>query len=1004
MSNDMTQYPGAQHPGLEDNYAERHAAFTDELTITLAAINAAASGPDVAQMMLEDRILLKLESLDPILLKYGIAPPRSSKGKPLAAPILAMIGHAGARVTKRIREAIVMIDAKHAKSLVTIRHYPEREIDRIIDGYEAEMRERGYGSPRFNNRQSGIDRIATAEEIPCDVRTLDTIAMRRITLINRSIETPGRTTERHGWSRAHRKWNPAVPLLVKSGLPKHFHDGLPEDPMRPGNIDIEEVAWNVGVSFGDIYFHPEHMLLVEDFAKKRELIPNPYLALRRYSYASLMDHGYGLRMKQIEADQLSSSLARRTTGSLKTFIEDVVGASMSTQVPLDFEKKIKEAIANGPSRFGSWWKEDMRRWIHYNRELRATKPLPPRFASALRVLASETGHSRLGLAKVSGVSEGSLKQWITGEAVPGVDQQKRLDRLSDVLGAPRELLTDRLDPQWRSRRIASKSDKYDRQLSRHLPDGFNDLSLFEQEEQIDQARQTFLFQDTAYSHRQREMSKDRYRLKQADWPEIMSVSWDKQIPMVASEADEDFWELRKPGEEIRTPGKNDIPASSQGYRKGGRDFKRGITEAMFGYYTRPRHLTQEQRDQAKFLNRSMTTSFRPQAGLGIPVELLHPVIFLLPDLVTSYIWFRARRSGVPGRILLHSLSLAAHFVRPDAGLVWKDKTMITQLEALKEWWDANPHDLTEGSLKLDLEPFRKNWQKAVKAVFKAYGKEHRKVRSGKMPSTRDPFLPIQGIIDHPNPMEKYMVGVRSLLQSRPPSARSRHVQVRDSIITLVLIQTGLRAATMLFEYDDPATTPNGPKAKATGVDTAPRIMRRVDDDGGIEWHLYIPAIAFKNYHSDYFAGGRPYEHTLRDEDDLYDLLDLYVSQSRLFLLAGERTDAFFVTTKRQAVDGMALNRIYRRITRYHFVADSNRKGHGIADVMTHGPHAVRHIIATHIMKTTGNLHLAAWAIQDSVRTVEQYYARFFPRDKVRLADEELAKARQTGRERAAALG
>ena len=45
-----------------------------------------------------------------------------------------------------------------------------------------------------------------------------------------------------------------------------------------------------------------------------------------------------------------------------------------------------------------------------------------------------------------------------------------------------------------------------------------------------------------------------------------------------------------------------------------------------------------------------------------------------------------------------------------------------------------------------------------------------------------------------------------------------------------------------------------------------------------------------------------------------------------------------------------------------------------------GPHAVRHIVATHIIKTTlGNFFLAATALHDNPITVKRSYAQFLPR-------------------------
>jgi hypothetical protein len=53
----------------------------------------------------------------------------------------------------------------------------------------------------------------------------------------------------------------------------------------------------------------------------------------------------------------------------------------------------------------------------------------------------------------------------------------------------------------------------------------------------------------------------------------------------------------------------------------------------------------------------------------------------------------------------------------------------------------------------------------------------------------------------------------------------------------------------------------------------------------------------------------------------------------------------------------------------------------IEELLPHGPHAVRDILATHILKQTGSYELASYAIQDTPRVVVEHYGRFLPEDK-----------------------
>src|SRR3546814_9689940 len=57
----------------------------------------------------------------------------------------------------------------------------------------------------------------------------------------------------------------------------------------------------------------------------------------------------------------------------------------------------------------------------------------------------------------------------------------------------------------------------------------------------------------------------------------------------------------------------------------------------------------------------------------------------------------------------------------------------------------------------------------------------------------------------------------------------------------------------------------------------------------------------------------------------------------------------------------------------------------IEGLLPHGPHNVRDVLATHILKQTGSYEQASYAIQDTPATVAEHYGRFLPQDKAALA-------------------
>ncbi|OWV97292.1 hypothetical protein ATY81_07520 [Rhizobium sp. R72] len=50
----------------------------------------------------------------------------------------------------------------------------------------------------------------------------------------------------------------------------------------------------------------------------------------------------------------------------------------------------------------------------------------------------------------------------------------------------------------------------------------------------------------------------------------------------------------------------------------------------------------------------------------------------------------------------------------------------------------------------------------------------------------------------------------------------------------------------------------------------------------------------------------------------------------------------------------------------------------IKGLLPHGPHNVRDVLATHVLKQTGSYEQASYAIQDTPEMVASHYGRFLP--------------------------
>ncbi|WP_425998116.1 hypothetical protein [Caulobacter sp. DWR1-3-2b1] len=163
------------------------------------------------------------------------------------------------------------------------------------------------------------------------------------------------------------------------------------------------------------------------------------------------------------------------------------------------------------------------------------------------------------------------------------------------------------------------------------------------------------------------------------------------------------------------------------------------------------------------------------------------------------------------------------------------------------------------------------------------------------------------------------------------------------------------------------------------------------DQSRLGWTVVIPAVAFKNGNSSYF-NDRPYALRLPDLGSLYEQIEGYLQRHRAALL-GLAADpgTFFVKTvksgrlKDASYDQTSFYEVWRyAIQRYGIYNPYTGRG-AIKGLLPHGPHNVRDVLATHVLKRTGSFEQAGYAIQDSAETVARHYGRFLPHDKAAVA-------------------
>ncbi|TAJ33641.1 MAG: hypothetical protein EPO59_04535, partial [Bosea sp. (in: a-proteobacteria)] len=260
---------------------------------------------------------------------------------------------------------------------------------------------------------------------------------------------------------------------------------------------------------------------------------------------------------------------------------------------------------------------------------------------------------------------------------------------------------------------------------------------------------------------------------------------------------------------------------------------------------------------------------------------------------------------------------------------------------------------------------------------------------------RDPFEPILPILEADNPLAEYKK-ITDEIARRIPNPRRYPKAAAEAVRALLMLRLGLHTGLRQRNLRELMFCARGEVARSERwlMDHRRGELRWSERDSA--WEVYIPAVAFKNAASSFF-GSRPFRLLLPDLSDLNGNIEAYVSGHRRVLLGGASDPGTFfvksakVTSRSAAYDQNTFYETWRlAIQRYGIFNPYTGKG-AIRGLLPHGPHNVRDVLATHILKQTGSYEQASYAIQDTPEMVAQHYGRFLPQDKASLAAKVLNK-------------
>jgi hypothetical protein len=222
---------------------------------------------------------------------------------------------------------------------------------------------------------------------------------------------------------------------------------------------------------------------------------------------------------------------------------------------------------------------------------------------------------------------------------------------------------------------------------------------------------------------------------------------------------------------------------------------------------------------------------------------------------------------------------------------------------------------------------------------------------------RDPFAPIESILMLANPLEGVVDAIKRMDAARPSTGGlTEALWARDRLLMALLASNPLRKKNLqLLTY-----LPNGKGH-----------LRK--EDG--MWRICIPKEEFKNERG--AAKDRDYRMPVRQE--LWADIERYIANYRP-LIAHPESSYFFVSSAAGSLPWKSLARHFADLTKRYFWEYP-----GV------GPHAMRHIVATSILKARPNdVATAAWALHDKEATVRANYAHLRSDDAKRWLDPAMA--------------
>lgn len=575
----------------------------------------------------------------------------------------------------------------------------------------------------------------------------------------------------------------------------------------------------------------------------------------------------------------------------------------------------------------------------------------------------------------------TLLSWVQGERAPrSIASFEILSRIERRYRLPAGYLKDKLPHQPRSLHwhdMGDISPAERRRIAPHLPDDFSSLPFSKREEILDWVRRTIISGTTDYRRYQAAASKQRYAIR---FPGVTygGGSLSPRLLTQAAGANHDT------AEDLEDP-----------------DLLSGVVDA-------PPRLAMEMADLVRFKTSTLTAiGFQRNGvwgeetasqkiehlglmfgalaaspagvvkGRGVPLSQLTFGLLIFPGVWDWYLQWREQRRGFYTKWEEDMLMVAQALTRVEVGWIRQHPELLKNVRPIDGL--IAPEEIEFAS---------RDWHGACDAFHRHAANRSKEVQRV-MRVHRDPFEPIMVILEADSPLAEYRKITDEILKRMPDEDRYPR-PAAEAVRSFLMLRLGLHLGLRQKNLRQLRLCPRGhfPTSERRLEDMKCGELRWSEREHG--WEVLIPSVAFKNSGSSFF-GQKPFRLILPDLLDLYKYLEAYIDRHRGVLLGNAKDPGtLFVKTVKTtsidaAYDSTKFYEAWRTVIQRYGIYNPYTGRGAIKGLLPHGPHNVRDILATHILKQTGSYEQASYAIQDTPDVVQQHYGRFLPQDKAALA-------------------